>query len=160
MLQQQLNDLFSRGGFLLRKWNSNDPSVLQSILELRDSHEVQTISECNEYTKTLGLEWNTSTDQFRLTVTNLPPPPTDRVTKRVVVSDIANVFDILGWFSPVIIKMKILLQRLWESKVDWDDPVPEDIHNVCRNELPSLAAMHISRCYSPVGAIAQFQRRF
>ena len=154
LLQQQLNDLFSRGGFLLRKWNSNDPSVLQSIPgELRDSREVQTISECNEYTKTLGLEWNTSTDQFRLTVTNLPP--TDRVTKRVVVSDIAKVFDILGWFSPVIIKMKILLQRLWESKVDWDDPVPEDIHEVWiqwRNELPSLAAMHISRCYSPVGA--------
>ena len=116
-LRQQLSDLFSRGGFLLRKWNSNDPSVLQSIpKELRDSSIVQTISESNEYTKTLGLEWNACTDQFRITLTDLPP--TDNVTKRIVVSDIAKVFDVLGWFSPVIVKMKILLQRIWESKVD------------------------------------------
>ena len=51
--------------------------------------------------------------------------------------------------------MKILLQCLWESKVDWDDPVPDEIHEVWlqwRNELPTLATMHIPRCYSPVGA--------
>ena len=61
MLQQQLSGLFSWGGFLLRKWNANDPSVLQSIPEeLRDTSNVQTISKSNEYTKTLGLEWNMS----------------------------------------------------------------------------------------------------
>ena len=51
--------------------------------------------------------------------------------------------------------MKILLQRIWESKVDWDDPVPDDIHEVWqqwRNELPTLATMHIPRCYSPAEA--------
>ena len=152
-LRQQLSDLFSRGNFLLRKWNSNDPSVLQSIPEeLRDSSIVQTISESNEYTKTLGLEWNVCMDQFRITISDLPP--TDSVTKRIVVSDIAKVFDALGWFSPVIIKMKILLQRIWESKVNWDDPVPDDIHEVWqqwRSELPTLATMHIPRCYSPAG---------
>ena len=59
MLQQQLSGLFSRGGFLLRKWNSNDPSVLQNIPEeLRDSSSIQAISESGEYAKTLGLEWN------------------------------------------------------------------------------------------------------
>ena len=35
------------------------------------------------------------------------------VWQRIVVSDIAKVFDVLGWFSLVTIKMKILLQRLW-----------------------------------------------
>ena len=153
ILHQQLMDLFSRGGFVLRKWNSNDPSVLRSIPEdLRDSREVQTISETNEYTKTLGVEWNVSTDQFRLTIANLPS--SDEVTKRIVVSDVAKIFDVLGWFSPVTVKMKILLQRLWEIKVEWDDPVPEDIRKVWlqwRSELTSLATMHIPRCYSPVG---------
>jgi hypothetical protein len=74
MLRQQLNDLFSRGGFLLRKWNSNDPSVLQSIPEeLRDSSIIQSISDFDKYTKTVGLEWNVCTDQFRITITDLPP---------------------------------------------------------------------------------------
>lgn len=41
MLQQQLTNLFSHGGFILRKWNSNDLCVLRSIPEnLRDSREV------------------------------------------------------------------------------------------------------------------------
>ena len=69
ILQQQLSSLFARGGFLLRKWNSSDPSVLEEIPEeLRDTRDVQTISEINEYTKTLGIEWNISTDEFRLTI--------------------------------------------------------------------------------------------
>ena len=87
-LQEQLRDLFARGGFLLRKWNSNDPLVLQSIPEdLRDSREIHPISETDEYTKTLGLEWNVTMDRFHLTVSNLPP--IENVTKRLIVSDIA-----------------------------------------------------------------------
>ena len=31
------------------------------------------------------------------------------ITKRALVSDIAKTYDILGWFSPAIIKVKILL---------------------------------------------------
>ena len=148
-LQQQLTSLFARGGFLLRKWNSSNPSMLEEIPEeLRDSRDVQTISEINEYTKTLGIEWNISTDEFRLTIAESSPNTT--VTKKVIVSDVAKVFDVLGWFSPVIVKMKILLQRLSEIKLDWDDPIPDDIRQVWsqwRNELPLLTTMHVPRCY-------------
>ena len=149
-LQRQLSDLFSRGGFTLRKWNSNDPSVLEQIpQELWDTNRTQTISEVNEYTKTLGIEWNISTDEFHLAITALSSDTI--VTKRRMVSDVAKVFDIMGWFSPAIIKMKILLQRLWEIKLDWDDPIPEHIHQVWsqwRSELPLLTTVHIPRCYS------------
>ena len=139
-LQRQLTNLFSRGGFILRKWNSSDPSVLEEIPEeLRDPNCIQTISEVNEYTKTLGIEWNVSTDEFRLTITEFLPNTT--MTKRGIVSDVAKVYDVLGWFSPVTVKMKILLQRLWETKLDWDNPIPENIHQVWsqwRSELPLL----------------------
>lgn len=33
-IQRQLQDLFTRGGFLLRNWNSSDPRVLQAIWRL------------------------------------------------------------------------------------------------------------------------------
>ena len=57
-LQRQLQDLFSHGGFLLRKWNSNDQVILQHISsELRDSQSMYTIPESYiEYVKTLGIE--------------------------------------------------------------------------------------------------------
>ena len=150
-LQRELHELLARGGFLLRKWNSNSPSVLESISpELRDVQSTLSISNPDQYTKTLGLEWNSACDQFRVTVSELPPIET--MTKRLLVSDVAKTFDILGWYSPTIIKAKILLQMLWSEKVGWDDPVPKVIMEEWtrwRKQLPLLSSHHVPRCYFP-----------
>ena len=150
-LQKQLQDLFSRGGFILRKWNSSEASVLEHISpELRDSQCLHTIADPDEYTKALGIQWNSGLDHFRLTVAKLPN--TRDLTKRLLVSDIAKTFDVLGWFSPAIIKIKILLQRIWELKIEWDDTLPSEIKDVWlqwRGELSVLSKKHIPRCYFP-----------
>ena len=76
------------------------------------------------------------------------------MTKRNLVSDEAKVFDALGLFSPVTIKMKIVLQCLWELKLYWDDLVPDHILKIWsqwRRELLALTAEYIIQCYSPVG---------
>lgn len=93
--------------------------------ELKEKCSTQTLPSPEEYTKTLGIEWNAHHDHFRLTVADLPP--LESITKRLLVSDIAKTFDVLGWFSPSTIVVKILLQQLWESKVDWDEPIPPEI---------------------------------
>ena len=44
------------------------------------------------------------------------------------------------------------MQRLWELKVDWDDPLPSDIREAWlqwRSELKCLSDKHIPRCYFP-----------
>lgn len=54
-----------------------------------------------------------------------------------------------------IIKAKILLQRLWESKIRWDDMLPPTIHQTWRqwtSQLHMLAERHIPRCYYPKDA--------
>ena len=110
-LQGQLQDLFSKGGFFLRKWNSSDPSVLRHLSpDLKECQSMQMMPTSDEYIKTLGIAWNASKDHFRLTIS--APPPLDNITKRALVSDIAKTYDILGWFSPSTIKVKILLQQL------------------------------------------------
>ena len=76
----------------------------------------------------------------------------DSWTKRTLASDIAKTFDVLGWFAPVIIKAKILLQRLWEEGLGWDDPVPSAVERAWlewRQELGLLVNEHIPRCYHP-----------
>ena len=150
-LQVEMHSLFQGGGFLLRKWNSSDPSVLQNIpVELRDSQASVVLSDSDQYTKTLGIEWNTTNDHFRLSVTELPP--IECLTKRALISDVAKTFDVLGWYSPAIIKAKILLQILWLEKIGWDDLVPDAVlqeWSRWRRELPLLSAHHIPRCYYP-----------
>ena len=77
------------------------------------------------------------------------------MTKRSLISDIAKTFDVLRWFSPTIIKVKILLQRVWEAKIEWDDPVPEEIQDSWekwRSELGVLSSKCIPRCYFPKDA--------
>ena len=51
-----------------------------------------------------------------------------------------------------MIKAKILLQKLWESKIGWDDLLPPAIYEVWlrwRSELPLLSERLIPRCYFP-----------
>ena len=73
-LQRQLQDLFPRRGFLLRKWNSNQHALLQRLpSELKDTQSTHALPSPDKYTKTLGIEWNSTTDQFRLSISELPP---------------------------------------------------------------------------------------
>ena len=149
-LQRELHCLFSKAGFLLRKWNSSELKVLDQIdPELRDSQCLRQLSEPEvSYTKTLGVEWNAPLDHFRLIITE--STPSQRLTKRQLVSDIAKIYDVLGWYSPVIITAKILLQRVWEERLQWDDPVPPSILTVWlqwRDELPMLSSHQIPRYY-------------
>ena len=152
-LQAELQDLFNEANLLLRKWNSSDTRVLSNISpELRESHFSQTISESPEYTKTLGIKWNSKEDTFHLTVSK--PPDSEHFTKRLLTSDIAKMFDVLEWFSPTVIKAKILLQKLWVHKIDWDDIVPRDVLEIWRrwrSELQSLSNKCLPRCYFPKG---------
>ena len=56
-LQRQLQTLFSKGGFLLRKWNSSEPGVIQNLpaADLKETKSTQTMPSSEEYTKTLGI---------------------------------------------------------------------------------------------------------
>ena len=148
-LRRDLQHLFKLGGFTLRKWKSSEGDVLSSIPEdLRDPKMKQEISYQDQYTKVLGVEWNVALDCFRPLISSFEV--NKPLTKRVLVSNIARLFDILGWCSPAIILMKVLLQRLWEHNLAWDEPVPEAIEsawNRWHRELPALRDLHIPRPY-------------
>ena len=98
-LLKQLQDLFSSGGFLLRKWNSNHPAVLQQLpSEFQDDHSTQALHSSEEYTKTLRIEWSTtritSDSPFQIYL-----PLMSSLIKRVLVSDVAKTFDVLEFQS-------------------------------------------------------------
>ena len=150
-LREDLQDLFKLGGFQLRKWKSNEHDVLATIPpDLIDPKTTQEFKYEEDYTKILGVQWNAASDCFRPTI-SLPEILTP-LTKRALVSSIARLFDIFGWCSPAIITMKILLQRLWESNLGWDEPVPENIERAWEKwyeELPQLRNHNIPRSYFP-----------
>ncbi|KAK9752867.1 Pao retrotransposon peptidase [Popillia japonica] len=76
----------------------------------------------NENTKTLGLLWNPKQDTLFFKIN---PNISCTSTKRAILSVISQIFDTpLGMFGACIITAKILLQALWQEKLDWDDSIP------------------------------------
>ena len=70
--------------------------------------------------KTLGVHWNTTSDTLHISTPTLDDAV--RPTKRQVASAVAHTFDVHGWFSPATVIIKILLQKVWQAHINWDDP--------------------------------------
>ena len=116
--------------------------------QLLDDQMVQRIRCENLFTKVLEIEWDSVSDSFRPLLSTFAP--FQNLTKRALILDIARLFDVLGWSSPVMIKPKVLLQRLWEERLDWGAPAPQVIQDIwkrCCSEIPVLRKHMILRCY-------------
>ena len=80
-----------------------------------------------EFTNVLRINWNTESDSLHLTTSIIL---SERLlTKRMLASNVAHVCDVLGWYSPTIIKIKIMLQQLWVAKIAWDNLVPSAVQS-------------------------------
>ena len=140
-LQQHLRALLLKGGFDLRKWCSNSSQVLSAIpTELHEPSQIKTLSQdSTSHSKALGIFWDAQNDLFYVATGAFT---TQAVTKRSITSDVARFFDVLGWLAPATILLKVLLQRLWETKAGWDEEVPPDLqqqHSVWRQQLPAFS---------------------
>ena len=97
--------------------------------------------------KILGLTWNPKLDHFQYTV-NLPTIAAGPVTKRTIISEIARLFDPLGWIAPSIVIAKTFIQKLWLSGLGWDDKLSSELLNewdTYRTELSELTKIKIPR---------------
>lgn len=148
-IYNEMNGLLKKGGFQLQKWSSNSEQLLERIQENKDrmdQDEEKLKLKIDEIIKLLGLTWNRTMDAFQYTVTL--PQAQKAVTKRMLLSDIARLFDPLGWVAPCIILAKIIIQKLWLAGIEWDEVVPSNIINewlTYRRELAQLSMLQIPR---------------
>ena len=114
-LQRQLCALFEEIGMLLRKWRSNSPAFVRvTPEELRDvsSKEVVISNDPTAHGKALGIHWDTQTDELHVVTPEILP---DIPMKRTVASTAAKTYDNIGWFGPVTLTVKLLMQALWQA---------------------------------------------
>lgn len=127
--------------FPLRKWAfnfENDESTQDIFKEFSLDNKVNS--------KTLGLGFHNQSDEFYFTTQF--KSESGIITKRSIMSNVSQVFDPLGLLSPVIITIKVLLQKLWLLKLGWDDEVPSDVAQVWTrfaDTLPVLNTIRIPR---------------
>jgi len=137
ILYKELNKLMQRGGFALRKWSSNNVRLM-SHMSPSNTNTIRSIySDPN--TKTLGINWNLEDDTLRFenSFSKLDEP----FTKRTLLSSIARLFDPLGLLGPIILSAKLIMQRLWQLKCNWDEIVPQNIADQWRQYASSMSCI-------------------
>ncbi|XP_075163165.1 uncharacterized protein LOC142235792 [Haematobia irritans] len=144
--QNDLSDILKNAGFPLKKIIANDPQLLAHIpsQDLYDS-EFLRFHESSS-TKTLGIKWNALSDSFTYSINPIQFEQT--MTKRMVLSSIAQLFDPAGWIAPVIIRAKILMQQLWLEGIGWDDnlgPESQATWNRLVFDFPHINSISIPR---------------
>lgn len=119
-LQTKLTNLLSGGGFPLRQWSSNCPGLTANVP--------------SKHRENKSFDFEQPTDQLH--------------TTRLILSDIAKIYDPPGWLAPVVISAKLLLKRFWILGKNWDDPLPNEIvefWSESRNNLRAIKQTSIPR---------------
>ncbi|XP_044181007.1 uncharacterized protein LOC122962163 [Acropora millepora] len=130
-LAVKLTAMLKEGGFHLTKFLSKRREVLSAL---------PTQERANP---TLNFE---ERDVFCFKTVSTKKP----ATKRGIQSTISSLFDPLGFLSPFILPIKVLIQDLWKGRVEWDDEIQGHHLKVWRQwtgSLPRLEDSKIPRCY-------------
>ncbi|XP_052567192.1 uncharacterized protein LOC128093655 [Culex pipiens pallens] len=152
-IRKQVSAMLLAAGFPLKKWASNVPEALADVPEedlaivpLRDLKDDQSVS-------VLGLVWDPVSDTLRFKVEL--PLPAAVLTKRIVMSYIAKIFDPAGFSGPVIVVSKLYMQGLWtlrtkeKHRYEWDRPLPSQLQaewKAYHSTLEELSKVRIPRC--------------
>lgn len=144
-VQSDIITIMESAGFHLRKWSSNHPELIENLpssdteMELSFKNNIESI-------KTLGVMWNPSSDILRLSIPSLED--CSIFTKRTISAESGQIYDPLGIVNPCVVIAKLLIQKLWILKIDWDEPLPQDIIDTWmkfRSQISTLKEVSVNR---------------
>lgn len=130
-----------KGQFYLRKWRSNSSTVLENIHDDKGEDLLKLTNDDNA--KTLGLRWSCKSDCLFFSVKlDTNPECIKRSSKRSVLSTIGQIFDPLGLINPCILQAKLIMQKLWSSKLSWDENLPTETEHAWLKFLKSIPMLN------------------
>ena len=112
-IKTDLTEILEDAGMPLQAWCSNSLKF----------NESQGDPDIKENLKLLGLVWDFENDTISLNPITIAKK--SKTTRRIILSTLASVYDILGIFNPIIITGKLLVQKTWVDKVGWDTDLNE-----------------------------------
>lgn len=124
-LQTRLAEVFKAGCFPLHKWSSNSESLLHQFPSVSKVDQSEVNIKFSETVKALGIKWLPKSDTFELKIELCFE--SNAITKRNVLSSIAKAFDPLGWLAPLVIVLKIFMQKLWLAGLEWDEELSNEL---------------------------------
>ena len=159
-LTADVDEVLEPGGFHVKQWTS---SAQTNATE--EPNEV-VLGGQSHVEKVLGTVWLPEKDTFTFKIkvelaketVPLEEPGVFipvKLTKRLILSKLAGIFDPVGAGAAVLIKPKIAMQELWQLGLGWDDEVPPDVRGKWMKlfeEMIALNTVQFERCLTPPNA--------
>ena len=114
----QILDIFKAAAMPLHEFASNCPEANKIFTE-------KGIMTKSKMLKTLGLFWDYSNDHWYI---NEPEFQIENISKRSVLSDIARLYDPMGFLAPLSVQGRLIVQEAWESDFSWDTKLTEEVN--------------------------------
>ncbi|XP_041460935.1 uncharacterized protein LOC121412093 [Lytechinus variegatus] len=111
-LTKDIDMILPDGEFKVKGWTSN---IQLKGPEVNKTEK--TMMESLAKKKVLGVFWNREKDKFSYRV-KVDKFMDKRLTKRIILSWLARIFDPIRYTAPFVIRAKIGLLQLWENGYD------------------------------------------
>ncbi len=170
-LYSDSREVLKDGGFNLRKFRTNCTSLqlefdstnrssgnlpASGSLSLEETYAEATLGKPHSLVastvKVLGVVWDPGEDYLQFGVADIAEVASSvEPTKRNIVSTIGKFYDPLGFLAPVIVRFKMLFQKLCEQPVQWDDILSEALQEEWRvlvEDLRDRGPLSIPRSYT------------
>ncbi|XP_071519126.1 uncharacterized protein [Panulirus ornatus] len=166
-------EILKRGGFQMKQW------VMSGSHDMTEDSKII----ATEVEKVLGMIWEPKKDQFSykvkinfstkrkkfrtasdLTVEEIVQKIPKQQKKRMILSQVASLYDPSGLATPFTIRCKLLMRHLitrkQECKADeqlgWDEPIPDEMHVQWVDlfqDMYALEDLKFRRCIKPDNAL-------
>ena len=163
-LYNETKEIFAGAGMNMRKWITSSESLSRRIkeceLEPADATEdsetyvsEQLNREEKSATKVLGVPWDTNSDELLFTLDVLKKYGPGRITKVILLSASASIFDPPGLLAPLVFTLKTLFQAVCKERCDWKEtlsPECQEVWDKFLKEAKQFSGLRVSRCYEQV----------
>ena len=181
-LAQETDALLAKGGFTIKCWRiggESDPPAgrdgEQSATVTSQAGTENSLKGDENTTGVLGLKWNHKEDHITYSVAlnfskkkrgarteenlkrhQVPDCLPQQLTRRMVLQQVMSLYDPLGLLSPFTLLAKIYLRETWLLKLDWDDPLPDQMYRKWVEYFGSMfeiEKLEFPRCLRPTNAV-------
>lgn len=157
-ITKEVIEIHRQGGFELRNFISNSHTVTDVLNNGENSSNSLSMDiNCEQSAeKILGMHWLVDSDSFtfRLKFSRID----DDIlcfkrypTKRELLAIAMSIYDPFGLMSTVTVYIKVLVQKVWKTSIQWDQTIPDNIAEEWKlwfMELRKVKDIQIPRCYS------------
>lgn len=156
-ITNDIDIVLNTGGFKVKEWISN--RMLKEKVNSDAAREINMFrGDVKKVPRTL---WNFKRDKFhfRMAADLLKLDNGNHVqkmTKRMILSQVARIYDPIGFAISFMVRTNIGMQRLWQLGLDWDDEVPLPVQESWISlfqVIKELDSVSLERCLTVVNAV-------